>query len=321
MEQYQIDDMLSNLQSYLEGRGIDTRKLFRCINPDHTDSNASMKYFDDNKVFCFGCRANYNLVDVISIMEGLDKKEAFKKAMNTYCFNNLPKVEAKPKVEKQTQQKNYEAAYKVWRELYKKSKEAKEYIKSRGISEEVASRFNLGFNAFDFGDFKLKAVVIPITNNGFTARNIDKDNTDLRYYKSRGCHIEMFNNSALTNDIPYCVITEGEFDCMSFETIGANSLALCSANNIGKFISAEKSTNKTYILALDNDSAGNKAKEALIDYFNENNIQYREFDNCGFKDANMALVSNRKLFEEEIFNLIEEIEKQNKKKRNHDIEM
>ena len=86
MEQQEIDYMMSNLQDYLELHGIDTSKLFRCLNPEHNDANPSMKYFDDNKVYCFGCGASYNLVDVISIMEGLDKKEAFKKAISDYCL-------------------------------------------------------------------------------------------------------------------------------------------------------------------------------------------------------------------------------------------
>ena len=55
MEQHEIDDMMSNLQDYLERQNINTSRFFRCLNPQHIDSNASMKYFDDCKVYCFGC--------------------------------------------------------------------------------------------------------------------------------------------------------------------------------------------------------------------------------------------------------------------------
>ena len=47
MEQHEIDDMMSNLQDYLERQNINTSRFFRCLNPHHIDSNASMKYFDD----------------------------------------------------------------------------------------------------------------------------------------------------------------------------------------------------------------------------------------------------------------------------------
>ena len=88
-------------------------------------------------------------------------------------------------------------------------------------------------------------------------------------------------------------ITKDEFDCLSFETVGVNAIGLSSANNVNKFIEREKSLDKTFILALDNDEAGQIATKALIEYFDENNINYCTFDNCGYKDANQALVSDK----------------------------
>ena len=69
MEQYEIDDMMTNLQGYLERQNINTSRFFRCLNPQHIDSNASMKYFDDCKVYCFGCGCSYDLVGVIGAVE------------------------------------------------------------------------------------------------------------------------------------------------------------------------------------------------------------------------------------------------------------
>ena len=62
---------------------------------------------------------------------------------------------------------------------------------------------------------------------------------------------------------------------------------------------------KTYILALDNDNAGKVATNEFIQYFNENNILYLTFDNCGFKDANQALVENKPLFTKRINQIVE----------------
>ena len=313
MEQYQIDDMMSNLQNYLESNGINTQRLFRCINPDHVDSNASMKYFDDNKVYCFGCGASYNLVDCISILEGLDNKSAFKKAID-YYGTKVDKVKSS-KIEKfsknsEKNAKNYEKAYIFWKNNLKNNKNAISYLQKRGIDKATAERFNLGFNTFDFKKFKLNAVVIPINENCFTARNIVDDENTMRYYKPRDSHIALFNQKALTNEKSYCVITEGEFDCLSFETVGVNAMALGSANNTNKFVSAEKDINKTYILALDNDTAGFDATATLIDFFDDNHINYQIFDNCGFKDANKALTEDKETFEKAIKNLIENLNSQ-----------
>ncbi len=320
MEKYEIEDLKTNLQSYLERQGIDTDKFFRCINPQHTDDNPSMKYFDDNKkVYCFGCRSSYDLFDVISIMENVDSKEAFKRAIQTFKFNQPVKKadnqQNKPKDNSNDNQpaKNYEKAYYVWHQNFLKSEEAKLYLKQRGIDETTASRFNIGFNSFNFGDFNLSAVIIPVSKHCFTARNISKDCDKLRYYKPKGCHTELFNTNALNNETPYCVITEGEIDCLSFETIGINALALCSANNVSKFIEIDKPINKKYILALDNDEIGKQSTSEIIEYFKQNNIPYCEFDNCGYKDANQALMEAPEAFKEQITLLCEKQVNENRK--------
>ena len=98
MTKTEIEDLKTNLQSYLESHGIDTNKLFRCVNPDHTDNNPSMEYFKDNKVYCYGCRACYDLFGVISAMENVDRSEAVKRAINYYTNGYMPKIyKPKPK--------------------------------------------------------------------------------------------------------------------------------------------------------------------------------------------------------------------------------
>lgn len=311
MEQHEIDDMMSNLQEYLERQNINTSRFFRCLNPHHIDSNASMKYFDDCRVYCFGCGCSYDLVGVIGAIEGLDRREAFKKAKEYYYsdFHKTPKLRQKPtnEVSQNKEQKNYEKAYYIWQQNYKNNYEAKRYLKQRGISEQTAKRFGIGFNEFKFGELYFKSVVIPINEHCFSARNIS-DDENLRYYKPTGSRIDMFNIEALTNNKPYCIVTEGEFDCLSFETIGLNSMGLSSANNVNKFVKESIPKDKVFILALDNDEAGSIAKDTLARFFESENIKYGVFDNCGFKDANKALVEDKKLFENSIYKLIEQFD-------------
>ena len=318
MEAYEFDELKSNLRDYLESHSIDTSRMFRCINPLHTDSNASMKYFDDNKAYCFGCGATFNLLDAISVMENVDKKEAFKRAVNYYKRHTTKPtgiVKPKEKTLKEYSLKDYNKAFTYWHNNLLTNKEAQSYLKSRGISIETAKKFNLGFNEFHFKDVCLKALVIPINQNCFSARNIDITNKEFRYYKPKGARIDIFNKEALTNKQPYCVITEGEFDCLSFETIGINAIALGGVNNIGKFTQLEKDTTKTYILSLDNDEAGNLAENQLIEYFDRNKIKYEIYKNMGYKDANKALVESKKLFEIGINNITQRIINNNLKKQ------
>ena len=305
LDDYQVENLKTNLRSYLESQGINTSRHFKCINPEHYDSNASMKYFDDNKVYCFGCGASYNLFDVISVIEKVDNKEAFKRAIKYYSngYTVPQQTIFKKEPEKENVEKNYEKAYIFWQKNLKNNYKAQKYLKSRGIDMKTAERFFIGYNEFNIEKFKLNAIIIPTSQTSFTARNIEEG--EIRYYKTKNCHTKLFNTEALTNNKPYCVLTEGEFDCLSFETIGVNCAALCSVNNISKFKETEISKDKTYILALDNDSAGEKATQELVDYFNENGIFYTTFDNCGYKDANQALVTDRKQFENSIKNIVE----------------
>lgn len=313
MEQYEIENIKSNLQTYLETKGYRTDKFFTCINPEHADKHPSMKYYDDNHVHCFGCGVTYDLIGAISAIEHLDHKEAFKKAIEYYGRKTLtPETILRQKTIKNEEKtaKNYEKAYKYWQNALKDNFEAQKYLLSRGIDLPTANRFGLGFNCFKSKDMNMAAVVIPISNSCFSARNIYPDE-EMRYFKPKHCDVELFNKQAMTNKKPICVITEGELDCLSFEALNVNCVGLGSANNVNLFIESEKDKNKTFIIALDNDDAGEKWSQKLKEYFKENKIKFAEFDNCGYKDPNEALVKDRNAFTQSIFSLIKKLEKQN----------
>ena len=77
------------LYGYLGQQGINTRKPFKCLNPDHTDGHPSMSYDKKrNKCHCFSCGADYDIIDLIKIDYGLsDDKAAFERAYELYNIN------------------------------------------------------------------------------------------------------------------------------------------------------------------------------------------------------------------------------------------
>ena len=308
MEDIEYEYLKSNLRNYLESHGINTSRMFRCINPNHNDSNASMKYYDDNKVYCFGCGETYNLFDCIAILENVDNKEAFKRALQYYkmgqTLRTIKEFTKEKNKENNQKEKDYSRAYKIWTKNLDKEKSAKNYLLGRKIDEKTAKRFNLGYNEFNFGNKTLKAIIIPISKNGFTARNIDTSNNELRYYKTKSHHTDIFNKEALYNDKPFCFITEGEFDCLSLESVGANAIALGSVSNLSKFKNLELNKKKVYITAFDNDEAGEKATEDIIDYFKQNKFKYLIYDFENYKDVNEILIKDEKNFKFCIDNLI-----------------
>ena len=77
-----IAELKGYLKDYLETRGIDTRKNFRCLNPQHEDKNPSMGFDKaNNQVHCFSCGAKYDVIDLISLDYNCD----FNEALNSGC--------------------------------------------------------------------------------------------------------------------------------------------------------------------------------------------------------------------------------------------
>lgn len=77
------------LESYLQGKGIDIRRPFRCLNPAHKDNKPSMS-IDRNSSSglhckCFSCGAYYDTFDLIGIEYGLnDETSIFNKAYELF---------------------------------------------------------------------------------------------------------------------------------------------------------------------------------------------------------------------------------------------
>jgi len=292
------------LADYLQSQGINPSKMFKCINPLHNEKEPSMKYYENGfMVYCFGCRKAYDLVGVIEIMENLTPEEALNRAIALYMKNEKKATKREKQAAASTTHKDYSKAYEHWRNNLKTNVEAKKYLLNRGISDEIVNRFNIGFNTFKLGETPFKAVTIPITIHSYVARNI-VDGEEFKYLRPKNNPVEIFNVQALTNEKPYCVITEGELDALSFETVGINAIALGSANNTEKFFGTNKSQSKTYILALDNDDRGRQARIELEQYLNDNGIKYISFDCCGEKDPNACLVKDKQQFEKSIKEIV-----------------
>ncbi len=96
------------------------------------------------------------------------------------------------------------------------------------------------------------------------------------------------------------VITEGVYDALSFREVN-KKLGIVSLPGVRKYrqiISIVKDNidickDKTFVIATDNDEAGQKAKEKLIEEFEKMEINYKTFDLGIHKDANEFLQENR----------------------------
>ncbi len=322
---YYIKEQLEN---YLQNIGINTRKNFKCLNPDHNDNNPSMSYDRKrNKVHCFSCGADYDTFDLIGIDYNLtDPADIFNKAYELYnvSFNDIdrisristPEEDFNFKVQKQdkNEQDTHNTQDEQIKEYFRQCKEKvshTDYFKKRGLTDKTIDLFNLGYDpnyTKSTGGQVWQAVIIPRSDNSFTARNtaqgINKNDRIRKYGTS-----QPYNQRALYSGNPIFIV-EGEIDALSIIEAGGEAVGLGSTSNVNSLINIlkDKAPANTLILSLDNDEDGIKTTQKLKESLLELNILFMEANIAGeHKDPNEALISSREGFIEKVKEAIENI--------------
>ena len=101
---------------------------------------------------------------------------------------------------------------------------------------------------------------------------------------------------------------------MSIIDVGGNAVGLGSASNINSLFKvldhSGNAQKQKFIISLDNDKAGEKAKNALIDGFCKRSISFCVYNPSGeHKDSNEALMSNKAEFEKAVLYGMENVDK------------
>lgn len=316
MDREQARDIVKNyLEEYLRGKGINTRKPFKCLNPNHNDTHPSMSY-DRNRqrCKCFACNESYDIFDLIGIDYGLSEDiDIFNKAYSLYGIDiekpqehqqpvkkEAPKPAEKPKEDNMAYYEKARAAI--------AGSPAAEYLQKRGISEEVAARYWLGYDK-EYRTFNLdldgqqsfctwQALIIPTGANSFVARNIDTAADKKNRYRKKGSSL-IFNSKALYNASKPIFVVEGEIDALSIIEAGGEAIGLGSTSNTRQLIELVKRQQpaQALILALDLDEEGQKAEEELAKELTSLQTSFYRHNPCGVaKDANEALTADKEAF-------------------------
>ena len=191
------------------------------------------------------------------------------------------------------------------------------YFLDRGLTPDIIEKFNLGYDPQYKAkptSIPVKAAVIPVTASLYKARYLNPRDDQGKY----NCNGQgLYNIKALDQSFKPVFIVEGEIDCLSFLSYGAESLALGSTANERKFIDliAERVSDKNRILpaiflALDNDKTGEKTETELESELREiqlanptrpfffsrlrKELKREIYADC--KDANEMLLKNRTQF-------------------------
>lgn len=331
MDREQAKEMVKGyLPQWLESHGCSTRKPFLCLNPAHPDNNPSMSYDRKrNKVHCFACGADYDLLDLIGIEYGLsDQRDIFDKAYSLYGVSvdrrSDPRKDFRPAAPQYQKQEETERNAHTHMDIHTSDDSGKDYLgyfkkcqgnlsqtdyhRQRGISDAVAARFMLGyepaFSAYeqkDKGSVKTtwKALIIPTGRGSYAARNTDPNaEKKNRWRKSQG-GAALFNPNCLKTATKPIYIVEGELDALSIIEVGGEALGLGSTDNwrkLTKLLEIQKPT-QPLLLALDNDADGQKKSGELAEELEKMGVTFYRIDPYdGHKDANEALMADRASF-------------------------
>lgn len=184
-----------------------------------------------------------------------------------------------------------------------KAVEQTDYWKRRGLSKETVDRFKLGYVAEWRHPKAPKAptsprLIIPTSPYSYLARDTrDQIPEEQRAYsKSKVGAIHIFNSRALREANKPVFIVEGELDALSIIEVGGEAVALGTTTKVKALVELLKAQKPAHplIIALDNDTAGEKATQELIEGLKGLNIPYYRLNPAGeYKDANEALQKNR----------------------------
>ena len=208
---------------------------------------------------------------------------------------------------------------KDYREMYEKAAEHLEetnYWSKRGLSIEKCRTFGLGYiSKWRHPKTPITVpysprLIIPTSAESYLARDVREEIPELekKYAKVKVGKMSLFNEEALKSAT--CFIVEGEIDALSIEEVGYKAVGLGSVvmkqKLIDKIWTLERKP-EIVILSLDEDDAGKSATKWLEEELKKCDIfTYRGKISGKYKDANEALVADRKEFEERVKCAIEE---------------
>ena len=321
MDREQAKDTVKGyLEDYLRSKGINTRTPFKCLNPEHEDKHPSMSFDRSrNRCKCFACGAGDDIFDLIGIDYGLtDQKDIFAKAYELYNITIDKTVPAQKKPAQKQEDKqpaSYISYYEKCRAALSGSP-AQEYLSSRGISEEVAQRFWLGYDpeykTYNVDEKKQyswtiwQVLIIPTGEHSYNARNIGKPvkpEKDNRFRKPKGSPSLIFNSRVLYEAQQPIFVVEGEIDALSIIEVGGDAIGLGGTNSDKQLINLleKEKPAQPLVLALDQDEPGRKTEEGLAKELERLQIPFYRYNITGAaKDANEALLANRDSFKETI---------------------
>lgn len=305
-----VKEIKAHLKDYLDELGINTHKLFTCLNPQHDDQHPSMSYDDKHDIVkCFSCNSSYDIISLYALQNNLDNNKDFKKIVEDLALKyniNYTKPNNTNTLKKVTNVTPKKEDYTKYINKCKKDIDKSDYLLKRGLSEEIIKKYNIGY------DVKERMIVLPISNTCYLGRYTD-DTNRYKHHKPKGTSNEIFNgNYVKDSDFKSIVwVCESIIDALSLEEINNDikAISLNSINNASQLVQEAKDNNfkGVFMLAFDTDYNGIKASQDLQEdleaigikayIFNSTSDKFNVYNDDGTetknKDINEWLLSDK----------------------------
>ena len=258
-----IEDLKGLLPDYLSREGItDLKHNFTCLTPKHADKNPSMTYYSDSQtVYCHGCNASFDIFDLFAIEHPGVEPNANTRVSYPNGFNdvynqlaeymNVDVKRFKVSPEDAQQNKINEFNRKVI-QAAKGQLDQTDYLKKRGVSQELAQKFEIGFipkwvnptTVIKEGKelTPTPRLIIPTSSNSYLARDTrpseDISANEKKYVKVKQGNAHIFNAAALANDNKPIFIVEGELDALSILEVTDKAQAVALGSTLQKIDNA-----------------------------------------------------------------------------------
>lgn len=283
-------------------------------------------YKDTNTWTCFACKGGHDVIDAYMARNKCDYSTAITSLMGVTGLTEdsapsssirTTQREAPPDEEEQTT--NYTAYFRQCNERLSGT----DYHTRRGLSEETAQRFMLGYDAEWKHPKAPESVptsprlIIPVSEYSYIARDTRDSipSAEAPYKKSKvkgkTAPVWTFNHKAIGTSNKPLFIVEGEIDALSIIEVGGQAVGLGSINNVDRFLSLMESRPITqpFVVCLDNEDKPQvkKAVEDLTAGIERAGGVYIVRNICGQEnDPNDALTANR----EEFKKMVQQAEKE-----------
>jgi len=324
--QNKIDELKSHLPDYVNritepSKGANMYVCPICHSGTGKNGTGAFKLYangEKSSWYCYKCAKGGDIFDLIGEFEHIyGAGEQMRRAAELYGVqpdnNYTPKTTSKPKAVQPVANKEKTKEPVDYTEMFVAAhkrvneKEPTEYLKKRGISAELIERFNIGYDGkwrhpeAQTAPFSPR-IIVPTSKESYLARDVRPDNEQNKAYsKQKVGSVHFLNEEVLyTPDKQPVYLTEGEFNALSIIEVGGNAVALGSTSMVKKFLELMKREPPTrqLIIALDNDSGGDKATKELSKGLTDLYISYIVYRPQGkkYNDANDALVADRETF-------------------------